>query len=105
MSALLSTLVAAWARWPLSTAVGSLAVLVVAVAGLDWVFMAFSYFMLLGCAGWEGRVLWMLWHLLPVLKPAGALPWGGYGGTFADPDGYIWSLGYSAQGADQPYAE
>ncbi|EMD21639.1 VOC family protein [Amycolatopsis azurea] len=40
-----------------------------------------------------------------VLKPAGALPWGGYGGTFADPDGYIWSLGYSAQGADQPYAE
>ncbi|MER7503291.1 VOC family protein [Nonomuraea pusilla] len=40
-----------------------------------------------------------------VLKPAGALPWGGYGGTFADPDGYIWSLGYSAQGEDQPYAE
>ncbi|GAA2819844.1 VOC family protein [Nonomuraea rubra] len=40
-----------------------------------------------------------------ILKPAGALPWGGYGGTFADPDGYIWSLGYSAQGADQPYAE
>ncbi|MGA5764033.1 VOC family protein [Nonomuraea bangladeshensis] len=40
-----------------------------------------------------------------ILKPAGALPWGGYGGTFADPDGYIWSLGYSAQGQDQPYAE
>jgi catechol 2,3-dioxygenase-like lactoylglutathione lyase family enzyme len=40
-----------------------------------------------------------------ILKPAGALPWGGYGGTFADPDGYIWSLGYSARGADQPYAE
>ncbi|MFC5667830.1 VOC family protein [Kitasatospora misakiensis] len=40
-----------------------------------------------------------------VLNPAGALPWGGYGGTFADPDGYIWSLGYSAQGTDQPYAE
>ncbi|MFE4257755.1 VOC family protein [Streptomyces sp. NPDC056883] len=40
-----------------------------------------------------------------VLKPAGALPWGGYGGTFADPEGYIWSLGYSEQGADQPYAE
>ncbi|MER6362701.1 VOC family protein [Kitasatospora sp. NPDC001527] len=40
-----------------------------------------------------------------VLKPAGALPWGGYGGTFADPDGYVWSLGYSAQGTDQPYAE
>ena len=40
-----------------------------------------------------------------ILKPAGALPWGGYGGSFADPDGYIWSLGYSDQGADQPYAE
>ncbi|MEU5869776.1 MULTISPECIES: VOC family protein [unclassified Nonomuraea] len=40
-----------------------------------------------------------------ILKPAGALPWGGYGGTFADPDGYVWSLGYSDQGEDQPYAE
>ena len=40
-----------------------------------------------------------------ILKPAGDLQWGGYGGSFADPDGYIWSLGYSAQGADQPYAE
>ena len=40
-----------------------------------------------------------------ILKPAGKLQWGGYGGTFADPDGYVWSLGYSAQGADQPYAE
>ncbi|WP_371614225.1 VOC family protein [Streptomyces sp. NBC_00454] len=40
-----------------------------------------------------------------ILNPAGALPWGGYGGTFADPDGYIWSLGHSTQGTDQPYAE
>ncbi|MEV0582584.1 VOC family protein [Nonomuraea sp. NPDC050310] len=40
-----------------------------------------------------------------ILKPAGALPWGGYGGVFADPDGYVWSLGYSDQGEDQPYAE
>lgn len=40
-----------------------------------------------------------------VLTPAGPLPWGGYGGTFADPDGYIWSLGFSDQAADQPYAE
>ena len=40
-----------------------------------------------------------------ILKPAGALPWGGYGGAFADPDGYVWSLGYSASGTDQPYAE
>ena len=40
-----------------------------------------------------------------ILKPSGKLPWGGYGGTFADPDGYVWSVGYSAQGQDQPYAE
>jgi len=40
-----------------------------------------------------------------ILKPAAALQWGGYGGTFADPDGYVWSIGYSAQGKDQPYAE
>ncbi|WUH98429.1 VOC family protein [Spirillospora sp. NBC_00431] len=40
-----------------------------------------------------------------ILKPGGPLPWGGYGGSFADPDGYIWSLGYSEQAADQPYAE
>jgi hypothetical protein len=40
-----------------------------------------------------------------VLKPAETQPWGGYGGSFADLDGYIWSIGYSAQGKDQPYAE
>jgi predicted enzyme related to lactoylglutathione lyase len=40
-----------------------------------------------------------------ILKPAATLQWGGYGGTFADPDGYVWNVGYSAQGADQPYAE
>ncbi|MGA2479198.1 MAG: VOC family protein [Spirochaetia bacterium] len=40
-----------------------------------------------------------------ILKPAAALQWGGYGGSFADPDGFIWNIGYSAQGKDQPYAE
>ena len=40
-----------------------------------------------------------------ILKPAAALQWGGYGGTFADPDGYVWSIGFSAQGQDQAYAE
>jgi uncharacterized protein len=40
-----------------------------------------------------------------ILKPAAALEWGGYGGAFADLDGYIWSVGYSAQGTNQPYAE
>jgi uncharacterized protein len=40
-----------------------------------------------------------------ILKPAAAQQWGGYGGSFADPDGYIWNIGYSAQGKDQPYAE
>jgi len=37
-----------------------------------------------------------------ILKPAATQQWGGYGGSFADPDGYIWSLGYSAQGKDPP---
>jgi uncharacterized protein len=40
-----------------------------------------------------------------ILKPAAKLQWGGYGGSFADPDGYIWNIGYSAAGKDQPYAE
>ena len=40
-----------------------------------------------------------------ILKPAGKLQWGGYGGSFADPDGYVWNIGYSAVGKDQPYAE
>ncbi|MEU4332694.1 VOC family protein [Nonomuraea dietziae] len=40
-----------------------------------------------------------------ILKPADALPWGGYGGTFADPEGYIWRVGHSAQGNDQPPAK
>ena len=40
-----------------------------------------------------------------ILKPAAGKQWGGYGGSFADPDGYIWDIGYSAQGKNQPYAE
>jgi uncharacterized protein len=40
-----------------------------------------------------------------VLKPAAALEWGGYGGSFADPDGYIWDIGFSAREKNQPYAE
>src|SRR6266496_5462601 len=40
-----------------------------------------------------------------ILKPASQLQWSGYGGSFADLDGYIWNIGYSAVGEDQPYAE
>ena len=40
-----------------------------------------------------------------ILKPAATQQWGGYSGSFTDPDGYIWSIAYSAQGKDQPYAE
>jgi hypothetical protein len=40
-----------------------------------------------------------------ILKPPATQAWGGYGGAFADPDGYIWSVGYSARGKNQPYAE
>ncbi len=40
-----------------------------------------------------------------ILKLAAKLQWGGYGGSFADPDGYVWQIGYSAVGGNQPYAE
>jgi len=40
-----------------------------------------------------------------ILKPAAKEQWGGYGGAFADPDGYVWQIAYSAAGKDQPYAE
>jgi len=40
-----------------------------------------------------------------ILKPAAKLEWGGYGGSFSDPDGYIWNIGYSAEPEDQPYAK
>jgi uncharacterized glyoxalase superfamily protein PhnB len=40
-----------------------------------------------------------------ILKPATQEQWGGYGGAFADPDGYVWQIGYSAVGKNQPYAE
>ena len=40
-----------------------------------------------------------------VTKPAGKEKWGGYGGAFADPDGYVWQIAFSAQGSNQPYAE
>jgi catechol 2,3-dioxygenase-like lactoylglutathione lyase family enzyme len=40
-----------------------------------------------------------------ILKPAAKAQWGGYGGAFADPDGYVWQIGFSAVGKDQPYAE
>src|SRR5262249_59035720 len=40
-----------------------------------------------------------------ILKPAATLQWGGYGGSFADPDGFGWGGGFSAEGKGQPYAE
>jgi uncharacterized protein len=40
-----------------------------------------------------------------ILKPAAKEQWGGYQGSFADPDGYVWGIGYSAEGEGQPYAE
>ena len=40
-----------------------------------------------------------------ILKPAAKEQWGGYDGAFADPDGYVWQIGYSAVGKNQPYAE
>ncbi|MDA0636403.1 hypothetical protein OUY22_23540 [Nonomuraea sp. MCN248] len=67
MTTLLSALVATWAGRKLSTLVGLLALLVVVVVALDWALIAFSYFMVLGCAGWEGKLPWLVWRLLPVI--------------------------------------
>ncbi|MFB4283446.1 hypothetical protein ACBJ59_49650 [Nonomuraea sp. MTCD27] len=66
VSVLLSGVVAAWSKRWLGTVVGLLAALVVAVVALHWAFMAFSYFLLLSCGGWEGRLPWMVWRLLPM---------------------------------------
>jgi predicted enzyme related to lactoylglutathione lyase len=40
-----------------------------------------------------------------ILKSAATRQWGGYGGSFAGRDGYIWDIGYRAQGKNQPYEE
>ncbi|WP_433515485.1 hypothetical protein ACQP2T_07580 [Nonomuraea sp. CA-143628] len=66
LSVLLATVVSAWAGRRLAVVVGVLAALVVAVVALDWAFMVVSYFMMLGCAGWEGRLPWLVWQLLPM---------------------------------------
>ena len=30
-----------------------------------------------------------------IVKPAGRLPWGGYSGYFADPDGHLWEIAFA----------
>ena len=40
-----------------------------------------------------------------ILKPAATKQWGGYRRSCADPDGYLWDIGNSAQGKNQPHAE
>ncbi|MEU7831516.1 MULTISPECIES: hypothetical protein [unclassified Nonomuraea] len=67
LSVLLATVASAWAGRRLGAVVGVLAALVVAVVALDWAFMAISYVMMLGCAGWAGRLPWLVWRLLPML--------------------------------------
>ncbi|GAA3696378.1 hypothetical protein GCM10022224_072520 [Nonomuraea antimicrobica] len=67
VSALLSGAFAARAGRRLSTAVGALAVSVMLVVALDWMYLALGYYRLLNCAGWDGELPWLLWHLLPVL--------------------------------------
>ncbi|TMR95110.1 hypothetical protein [Nonomuraea basaltis] len=67
ISALLSGAVAAWAGRRLSTAVGALAVSAMLVVALDWLFLGLRYFRMLNCAGWDGRLPWLLLHLVPVL--------------------------------------
>ncbi|WP_431918394.1 hypothetical protein [Nonomuraea jabiensis] len=71
---LLSGAVAAWSKRWLGMVVGLAAALLVAVVALHWALMAFSYFLLAGCAGWEeGRLVWMLWRLLLVAGHSSAV--------------------------------
>ncbi len=72
VSALLSGAFAAWAGRRLSTMVGALAVSVILVVALDWVFLALSYVRLLNCAGWDGQLPWLLWQLLPAFGNSSA---------------------------------
>ncbi len=66
-------MVAVLAGRRLGTVAGVLAVPVVAVVALDWLFLAISYFLVLDCAGWEGRLPWLLWQLVPVFGYGGAI--------------------------------
>ena len=40
-----------------------------------------------------------------ILKPAAQQQRGSRRGSFADPDGHVWGIGYSGQGEGQPYAK
>src|SRR2546427_2309370 len=40
-----------------------------------------------------------------ILKPAAKLQWGGYGGSFSDPDGRVLRVGHSAPRKESPYPE
>ncbi|AQZ66422.1 hypothetical protein BKM31_37715 [[Actinomadura] parvosata subsp. kistnae] len=49
----------------LATLAGLVAALLVTAVALHWALMAFSYFLLADCTGWEARLLpWMGWRLL-----------------------------------------
>lgn len=51
----------------LGDAISAVTALCVAAVALDWAFRSFSYFMMLNCGGWDGKVPWLLWRMLPML--------------------------------------
>jgi hypothetical protein len=64
---LLGGVVNVWARRRFGGAIAALSALCIAAVALDWSFRSFSYFMMLNCGRWDGRILWLLWRLLPML--------------------------------------
>lgn len=64
---LLGGVVNVWVGRRFGGAISALAALCIAAVALDWAFRSFSYFMMLNCGGWDGRILWLLWRLLPML--------------------------------------
>ncbi|WP_055480488.1 hypothetical protein [Sphaerimonospora mesophila] len=71
--ALLGGVLNVWTGRRFGNAIGLLAALCVAVVALDWAFWSFSYLMMLNCGGWDGRVLWLLWRMLPMVCYATAV--------------------------------
>ncbi|MEU6429642.1 hypothetical protein ABZ860_27415 [Microbispora sp. NPDC046973] len=72
--ALLGGVLNVWTGRRLGNALGVLATLCIAVVALDWAFWSLSYLAALNCGGWDGgRILWLLWQMLPMVCYAAAV--------------------------------
>jgi uncharacterized protein len=44
----------------------------------------------------DAALAWAAQAGTAIVKPAGDTDWGGYGGYFTDPDGYLWEIAWGA---------